>query len=78
MHSTLMFVLRWHFMEFVSGLGLLVLGILGYVQYTPGPPDAAYQSLVGMFGPWPYIVCAFVGALLAALAWQKGGKLRNC
>lgn len=77
MPSTLMFVLRWHFVEFICGLGALFFGIAGYLNYAPDSPDAPYQSLVGMLGPWPYVVAAIFGAVLAASAWLKGAGLRN-
>jgi len=75
--GTLAFVLRWHFAQFAAGLALLALGVYGFANYTPDPPDAPYQSLVGMLGPWPYLIGAAVGAFNAVRAWRKGARLRT-
>lgn len=74
--GTLAFVLRWHFAQFAAGLILLVLGTLGFANYTPDPPELPYESLVGTLGAWPYLVGAAVGAFNALLAWSKGRRLR--
>ena len=74
--STLAFVLRWHGLQFIGGLAVLVLGGLGWASFTPDPPGLAYQSGVDMVGTWPYLIACVIGAGNALRAWSKGSRQR--
>ncbi len=75
--STLMFVLRWHGLQFFAGLALLLLGVVGWINFTFDPPGLQWQSLADMLGIWPYGFGCMVGAGVAGHAWFKGSRLRN-
>lgn len=75
--STLAFVLRWHGLAFVGGIALLILGLLGLLNFKPDPPGLPFQSLPDMLGIWPYMLGMAVGAFMTVRAWRRGSALRN-
>lgn len=75
--GTLSFVLRWYFIQFAFGLAMLAMGAVCLSIYSPDPPELPYQSLVGMLGPWPYVLGMVLGAINVLGAWTKGAKLCN-
>lgn len=75
--STLAFVLQWHGLQFLGGLAILLLGVVGWVKFEPDPPGVAWQSLPEMLGVWPYVMACIVGSGAAWVAWSKGSRLRG-
>lgn len=74
--STMMFVLRWHGLQFVLGLALTAKVVWAYA-HQPAPLDAPYVSLVSMLFPWICAVGLLGGVWNMVSAWRKGSKLRS-
>jgi len=72
--TTFLFLLRWQLMQFAIGGAAFFLGMYGFSIYSPILPHAEFVSVVGMFGPWPYLVGAVFGAFMMLRAWQKSSR----
>ena len=77
MGNTFVWMLRFALFELLAGFVALAVG--GYLALTLQAPDpnAAFVPVVAMFGIWPYLVLALIGAVLIIVAWRKGSAWKN-
>lgn len=77
MHNTFVWMLRFALFELLAGVVALAAG--AYLALTlPAPdPNAAFVPAVAMFGIWPYVVLAVIGAILLMVAWRKGSEWKT-
>ncbi|PNE59875.1 hypothetical protein A8H39_01645 [Paraburkholderia fungorum] len=74
--KTLAFVLRFHALQFVLGLGLVAGAIGMHFSYVPTPAGAPYESIGDMVHPWFEVIVGVIGLGCVVSAWLKGRTLR--
>jgi hypothetical protein len=70
--KTLAFVLRYHALRLLFGIGMLVCAISFYRAYVPTPESVPFESVGDMVHPWFEIVAGAVGLWCVVTAWLKG------
>lgn len=75
--STFMFMLRWHPVQFVLGLGLVLASIYGIAMHEPTPAHYGFVSVVDVYGPAIWTITIIGGLGLVASAWWKAYRHRN-
>lgn len=72
MINTFIWVLRFAFLEFLAGIIGLAGGVYLAFNLPAAGPNVTFVPVVAMFGIWPYVVMAVIGAFLLVHAWRKG------
>jgi len=57
-----------------TGTVMLILGMWGFIIYTPDPHDIPVRSIVGMLGLWPYPSMMITGIFFIWQGWKKMQK----
>jgi len=70
--STLAFVLRWHFVQFIAGIILIVAGVIGFANYAPAPTHADFTVAFDL-GIWPSVVSFVIGVFNVWRALNRPG-----
>ena len=68
----LLMVLQFQGIKFILGLVMLGMGVFGFLDFKPLPPDSAFEYPV----PYQPLFCliALFGAVWAVRAWRKTPK----
>lgn len=75
--GSLMFVLRWYWLQFFSGLAFVSLGVYGLLNSTDSPANAAYSSVSQAYGKPIFGLAVLQGMGLLAYSWAKASSMRN-